>query len=770
MPTRHAVLNRPIDVSEQFQQFENDHFAAMAVEWFDAAARQGELTYQRLRRKPRLAFNQFALPFEETGGWEFPPEYDLSKFPFRIDFVSPRTLRLRISARPTIEDRPSLMLDGPVAEDDSWEVEETGAGVTYRGPHGSVAIQFDPWRLTVRDSRGRTLTQTYRFGDSMCLQNHHPIPFSFVRVAQDLSRMFAASFTLAPDEKLYGAGESFTRLNKRGQKFPLYPTDAHGALTDAMYKPVPMFLSSRGYGMFVHTSAPTTFDFGRDYDEANVIYVGEEVADLFLFLGEPKDVVEQYTAVTGRSPVPPLWSFGLWMSRITYRSEQETREVAAELRERRIPCDVIHLDTGWFETEWQCDYRFARSRFDDAGRMLAALKDQGFRISLWQLPYFTPTNPLWREAVDGGYVVRGGAGGPATDDAVVDFSSRTATQWYQGLLRQVLDLGVGAIKADFGEGAPVHGQYACGRTGWFEHNLYPLRYNKAVAEITEQVTGERIIWARSAWAGSQRYPVHWGGDAENTAGGMAASLRAGLSFGLSGFPFWSHDIGGFVRRSPRDLYRRWMPFGMLTSHSRCHGAPPREPWAYDEAFTDDFRRAVELKYRLMPYIYTQAKISSETGWPMMRALFFEFPEDPTAWFIEDEYMLGDALLVAPLIEQGDRRVVYLPPGLWFDYQTEQIYEGGVWHEIAADEIPCILLVRHGRALPRTAVAQHTGEIDWTNLQLSVYVRYAAHVRMPLCLPDDGELRYVKLNANGGNFTVSADPFDGRVNWTVRQVQ
>ncbi len=410
-----------------------------------------------------------------------------------------------------------------------------------------------------------------------------PVPFSFVRRASDLARRTAAAFQLAHDEKIFGTGESFTRLDKRGQRVNAWTRDGMGVQNEFMYKPVPFFLSSRGYGMFVHTSAPVTFDFGKTFDQHNNIYTGDEQLDLFVFLGDPKEVLSEYTALTGRSPVPPVWSFGFWMSRITYKSEDEVRDVAAKLRQHRIPSDVIHLDTGWFETDWRSNYEFSKTRFRDPARMIADLRRQGFRVSLWQYTYFTPKNELYREIVSKGFHVRNESGGPPFEDAVLDMSNPEAVKWYQAKLAGLLKMGVGAIKVDFGEGAPVNGLYASGRTGLHEHNLYPLRYNKAVADITREVTGENIIWARSAWAGSQRYPLHWGGDAENTDSAMAATLRGGLSFGLSGFTYWSHDAGGFVRRAPRDLYRRWLAWGVLTSHTRAHGEPPREPWEYDEA-------------------------------------------------------------------------------------------------------------------------------------------------------------------------------------------
>jgi alpha-D-xyloside xylohydrolase len=374
---------------------------------------------------------------------------------------------------------------------------------------------------------------------------------------------------------------------------------------------------------------------------------------------------------------------------------------------------VIHLDTGWFETDWQCNYKFAASRFDDPQKMIADLKNDGFRISLWQLPYFTRKNELFPTIVDSRYAVRNDGGSQPYLDAVLDFSNPATVTWYQGLIADLLKLGVGAIKVDFGEDAPLGGVYASGRTGWYEHNLYPLRYNKAVAEVTKRITGDDIIWARSAWAGSQRYPLHWGGDAENTDSAMAATLRAGLSLGLCGFSYWSHDVGGFVGRPSVDLYRRWLPFGALTSHTRCHGAPPREPWEYGEEFEADFRQAIELRYQLMPYIYEQAKQCSAAGHPMLRPLFFEFPDDPGSWLVEDQYLFGGDLLVAPMFNAGPSRRVYLPPGPWVDYQSNRQYDGGQWHEIAPGQIPVVLLVRGGSEIPMIPVAQSTAEMDLT---------------------------------------------------------
>jgi alpha-D-xyloside xylohydrolase len=761
------VLGDPVDVSQEFDKLENDYFVAARIVSFDAATGSGTLEWKRYTRRPTYSFmkvDKGLSPARQNE--EFPTEYDANPVSkFSIEFASPRTIRIRINTSPdALRNEPSLMLAGDPPKDGSWKVEQNEKTITYTSQYGSVTLIKDPWEIQIRDSSGKLLTNTQNKDALHSFAS--PLPFCFVRRITDLGRSVAAAFSLSPDEKIFGCGESFTRLNKRGQKLVLYTRDAMGVQNSRMYKPIPFFMSSNGYGMFLHTSTPVTLDFGQTFDNSNVMFVGEDALDLFAFLGTPKEILSEYTALTGRSPVPPLWSFGLWMSRITYKSEAEVRDVAAKLRQYRIPSDVIHLDTGWFETDWRSDYKFAKSRFTDPAKMISDLKQQGFHISLWQLPYFTRKNALYDEIVKSGYAVRNDAGSVPDEDAVLDFSNPATVKWYQGLLADLLKMGVGAIKVDFGEGGPANGLYASGKTGFYEHNLYPLRYNKAVADITKQTTGDSIIWARSAWAGSQRYPLHWGGDAENTNSAMAAELRGGLSFGLSGFTYWSHDAGGFVDRAPRDLYRRWLAFGVLTSHTRCHGAPPREPWEYDQAFTDDFRRAVELKYSLMPYILAQAKDSSARGFPMLRTLFFEYPNDPTSWLVEDEYFFGSDLLVAPMIEEGAGRKVYLPPGSWIDYQTGKVYNGGQWHQITAGQIPVVLLVKDHSVIPHITVAETTSQLDWNNIELRVFSNDGAEAAGLFSLPQ-GNLQPVKVEASPNGLVVKdKDQLPSNVRWRI----
>jgi alpha-D-xyloside xylohydrolase len=766
---RAQILGDPVDISTRFNQTDQTYFLSARVASFDVGSGMGELQWDRYRRQPSLSFNKFDLPFVRAESDEFPAtEYDRDPvLPFSVDFVSPQTVRLRFSTRfADFPGEPSLMLpNGVVPSGEPWSVSSDSNGTTFSSSSASLRLDLEPFRITLFDADGKVLTRTLRIQDAHTFAK--PIPFSFVRRALDMSRNTAAAFELAHDEMIFGAGESSTRLNKRGQKINATIRDGMGAEAQWMYKPIPFFMSSRGYGIFVHTSTPVTFDFGHDFDQSNLIYTGDEFLDLFVFVGSPKEILSEYTSLTGRSPVPPLWSFGLWMSRITYETEDEVRAVADKLRTLQIPSDVIHIDTGWFETDWRNNYEFSTTRFSDPAGMISDLRQEGFHISLWQLPYFSQKNSLYDEIVEKGYSVTNAGGRLPFEDAILDFSNPDAVTWYKNKIKGLLDLGVGAIKVDFGEDAPLHGVYHSGRTGWYERNLYPLRYNKAVSDITAEVTGERIIWARSAWAGSQRYPVHWGGDAEITNQGMAGTLRAGLSLGLSGFTYWSHDIGGFTARSPRDLYRRWAAFGALTSHSRVHGVPPREPWTYDEELLDDFRTSIELKYRLLPYIYAQSVESSNNGYPVLRSLFFEFPDDPTSWMIEDQYMLGSDFLVAPFFDDRGSREVYLPPGEWIDYQTGQTYTGEMWHQIDEGEIPIVLMVRSGAVVAHAALVQHTDDIDWHQLSLHVFTTdHETTVSGFVAIPG-GTVGSVEFAPTDTGYRLVADPFAGTVDWTIK---
>lgn len=742
------LMNQPLDMSTDFRDLSNTLFFADHLESFDAKSGEGLVNWKRGHLMPRQAFNTNGAQPRKMRMLDFPfTAYENDpNLKFKIDFVTPRTVRIRMLTTP-VEPKPaaSIMLAKELGRDGSWKVTETNDKIVYSSDYGTIQINKNPWRIVLKDKAGRILSQTAALSDADSTQVKYT-PFCLVKRGSDNARRINPVFTLTADEMIFGCGESATGLNKAGQKVNLFVTDPQGPETDQMYKPIPFFMSNRGYGMFMHTSAPVTCDFGATYIGLNKMFMGDENLDLFVFFGEPKDILDEYTDLVGKPGMPPLWSFGTWMSRITYFSEKEGYDVAANIRKNKYPCDVIHFDTGWFDVDWQCDYKFSENRFQNPQQMLKDLRSQGFHVCLWQLPYFTPKNRYFSELIEKDMYVKNGNGELPYEDVVLDFSNPETVKWYQDKLAGLLNIGVSAIKVDFGEAAPLNGIYASGKSGWYEHNLYPVRYDMAVSEITKKLHNENIMWARAAWAGSQRYPLHWGGDAATTNTGLLGTLRAGLSFGLSGFSFWSHDMGGFVKSTPEDLYCRWIPFGFLTSHTRAHGAPPTEPWLYDSKRVQDvFRKSAEMKYRLMPYVYAQAKECTEKGLPMLRALFVEFPDDPGAWKVDDEYLFGSQILVAPLLESGmTGRTVYLPEGKWIDYQTEKVYEGG-WHRIEAGSLPIIMLVRDGSVLPHLKLAQSTAEMDWSKMSLKVYSADKKQAEGLVCLPADNRIQVVKVD-------------------------
>ena len=752
------------DVSTDFYDLSNTYFFADSLVSFDAAKGEGLVQWKRYRMSPRQAFNLNGYWPVKMQQLDFPDAaYDNDpNLSISLDFISPRCVRIRMLTTPIVprdNEQADPMLSDQFKQRTNatpWRSVSNGTTVAYKTDFGTLELQRYPFRLVLKDKNGRVLTQTRHIIDNDSSQVKL-LPFSFIKRGSDNSRSVNPVFLLSPGERIYGCGESFTSLNKVGQKVHISVTDPQGPETDGQYKPVPFYFSNRGYGIFMHTSAPVTADFGQSYIGAQRLFMADEQIDLFVFFGEPKDILDEYTNITGKSPMLPLWSFGTWMSRITYFSQEEGLDIARQLRKHKIPSDVIHFDTGWFGVDWQCDYQFAQDRFPDPVGMLKQLKDQGFHTCLWQLPYFTPKNRFFPEIIEKNLHVRNADGGMPYEDAVLDFTNPATVKWYQGKILGLLKQGVSTIKCDFGEAAPYNGFYYNGRGGLYEHNLYPLRYNKALFEVIDSFAksplspwrgvggeaGAGIIWARSAWAGSQRYALHWGGDAATNNIGMLGDLRGGLSFGLSGFSFWSHDMGGFVTASPEDIYRRWLPFGFLSSHTRAHGAPPTEPWLISESFTKAFRQAAEMKYKLMPYVYAQAKDCTLRGLPMVRALFVEFPKDPGAWLIEDEYLFGAQMLVAPLMERGNSRNVYLPSGCkWIDYQSGKVYDSG-WHTIETGPIPAVILVRDGSVIPHAPLAQRTDQIKWDQVELKTYKASAQKCTGLLFRPGDTELTVIE---------------------------
>lgn len=522
------------------------------------------------------------------------------------------------------------------------------------------------------------------------------------------------SFECKADECFAGTGERFTKMDLSGHTFFLKNQDGQGVNNRRTYKNIPFYLSSRLYGTFYHTCAHSKLSLA-DVSTRSVEFLSDQaLLDVFLIAGDSvEEILRGYRDLTGYPSMPPLWSFGIWMSRMTYFSADEVEEICRRMRAEHYPCDVIHLDTGWFRTDWLCEWKFNEERFPDPKAFIHRLKEQGYRVSLWQLPYVAEDAEQIDEARRNDYIApltrqqaSEGSNFSALDYAgTIDFTYPAATNWYKGLLRNLLEMGVTCIKTDFGENIHMDARYK-GMPPELLNNLYALLYQKAAYEVTKEVTGDGIVWARAAWAGCQRYPLHWGGDSCSSWDGMAGSLKGGLHFGLSGFAFWSHDVPGFhtlpnFMNSIVDdkVYMRWTQFGVFSSHMRYHGTNKREPWHYP-AIAPLVKQWWKLRYRLLPYLVEQSRKATETGYAVLRALVFEHPEDRVCWHIDDEYYFGDDFLVAPVMNSDDCRDIYLPEGDWVNFFTGERLRGGRWLygvKVPLEEMP--VFVREGAVIP-----------------------------------------------------------------------
>ena len=525
------------------------------------------------------------------------------------------------------------------------------------------------------------------------------------------------SFECKLNECFAGTGERFEKMDLSGQTFFLKNQDGQGVNNRRTYKNIPFYLSSRMYGVFYHTTAHSKLSLAGVSTRSVEFMSDQALIDAFIIGGDTvEEILRGYRDLTGYPSMPPLWSFGVWMSRMTYFSADEVNGICDRLRKEHYPCDVIHLDTGWFKTDWLCEWKFNEERFPDPKAFVQGLLKKGFKVSLWQLPYVAEDAEQIDEARKNNYICKltkqqdsEGSNFSALDYAgTIDFTSEKATEWYKGLLKRLLDMGVKCIKTDFGENIHMDAEYE-NMSPELLNNLYALLYQKAAYEITKDVTGDGIVWARAAWAGCQRYPLHWGGDSCSSWDGLAGSLRGGLHFGLSGFAFWSHDVPGF-HTLPNfmnsvvqdDVYMRWTQFGVFSSHIRYHGTNKREPWHYPN-IAPMVKRWWKLRYKLIPYILRESEKATHSGSTIVQALIFHHPEDNNCWHIDDEYYFGDDFLVAPVMSSDNCRDIYLPEGEWVEFFTGDrfsVSDGGKWLkdiETPLDRMP--VFVRKGAVIP-----------------------------------------------------------------------
>jgi alpha-D-xyloside xylohydrolase len=509
---------------------------------------------------------------------------------------------------------------------------------------------------------------------------------------------------LGVGECVYGLGERFTPFVKNGQVVDLWNEDG-GTSSELAYKNIPFYLTNRGYGVFVNHPELVSFEIASEKVERVQFSVPGESLDYFLIYGPSlKEVLTRYTALTGRPALPPAWSFGLWLttSFTTDYDEDTVTGFIQGMADRDLPLHVFHFDCFWMKEFHWCNLEWDKRVFPDPEAMLQRLKARGLHICVWINPYIAQRSALFDEGMVGGYLVKRPDGDVWQWDkwqagmGLVDFTNPEACRWFGDKLRVLVDMGVDCFKTDFGERIPTDVAYFDGSDPLKMHNYYPYLYNKTVFEVLEEKLGQReaVVFARSATTGSQKFPIHWGGDSTATFESMAESLRGGLSLCLSGFGFWSHDMGGFEHTASADVYKRWCAFGLLSSHSRLHGSSSyRVPWLFDEEAVEVLRFFTKLKCRLMPYLFNAACQAHMVGVPVMRAMILEFPSDPACDTLDRQYMLGDSLLMAPVFTSDGTVDYYLPEGRWTNFLTGQVVEGGRWVRQKHDYLSLPLMVR-----------------------------------------------------------------------------
>jgi len=511
---------------------------------------------------------------------------------------------------------------------------------------------------------------------------------------------------LSVGELVYGLGERFGPLVKNGQSVEIWNADG-GTASEQAYKNVPFYMTNKGYGVFINDPGKVSLELGSEKTCRVQFCVSGEVLEYFIIYGpDPKTILERYTALTGRPAMPPEWSFGLWLSTsfTTSYDEKTVMSFIEGMEERKIPLSVFHFDCFWMRGFNWCDFAWDKETFPDPAGMLSRIKAKGIKICVWINPYIAQRSPLFEEGKQGGYLLKRKDGGVYQADfwqagiAFVDFTNPAAVKWYNGHLERLLDMGVDCFKTDFGERIPEDAVYFDGGDPERHHNFYSYLYNKEVFELLERKRGkgEAVLFARAGTTGGQRFPLHWGGDCESTFEAMAETLRGGLSLGLSGFGFWSHDIGGFEGTPNAALFKRWLAFGLLSSHSRLHGSTSyRVPWSVDEESAEVCRFFAELKGKILPYILKSSKEAQEKGLPVLRAMFLEFPDDPACLYLDRQYMLGPDLLVAPVFSADDTVSYYLPEGEWKQLLTGETIKGGCWRTEKHGYFSLPVLVRPG---------------------------------------------------------------------------
>ena len=638
-----------------------------------------------------------------------------------VTFTAPRENIIRVTVTHFAGKRENAPHFETYEEPVNAVIEENDETVSFTSGKLTARVQKgENWRVDYVAEDGRVLTSSAFRGMGRALD-------------KDTGKTYMSdSLMLDVGECVYGLGERFAAYVKNGQSIDMWNADG-GTASEQTYKNIPFYMTNRGYGIFVEDTSDVSFEVASEkVERVQFSAEGETIVYDVIYGGTPKTVLDGYTALTGRPALMPAWSFGLWLSTsfTTNYDEKTATSFIQGMGDREIPLRVFHFDCFWMKGFNWCDFTWDEETFPDPVGMLKRYHDRGLHLCCWINPYIGQASPLFREGMEHGYLLKKTNGDVWQTDlwqagmGILDVTNPDARAWYCDHLRKILRMGVDCLKTDFGERIPVRDiAYYDGKDPLHMHNYYTFLYNKMVFDLLkeERGEGEAILFARSATAGSQQFPVHWGGDNSASYISMAETLRAGLSMSHSGFGFWSHDISGFEQTAPADVYKRWAAFGLLSSHSRLHGSSSyRVPWLFDEESCDVVRKFTRLKCRLMPYLYGAAVEAHEHGTPMMRPMMLEFPDDPACDTLDRQYMMGESLLVAPVFHADSHVDYYLPDGLWTSLLDGRKVQGGHWQKETHDFLSLPLMVRPGTVLP---MGKHDDrpDYDYTDgLELHVY--------------------------------------------------
>ena len=638
-----------------------------------------------------------------------------------VTFTAPRENIIRVTVTHFAGKRDNAPHFETYEEPVNAVIEENDETVSFTSGKLTARVQKgENWRVDYVAEDGRVLTSSAFRGMGRALD-------------KDTGKTYMSdSLMLDVGECVYGLGERFAAYVKNGQSIDMWNADG-GTASEQTYKNIPFYMTNRGYGIFVEDTSDVSFEVASEkVERVQFSAEGETIVYDVIYGGTPKTVLDGYTALTGRPALMPAWSFGLWLSTsfTTNYDEKTATSFIQGMADRDIPLSVFHFDCFWMKGFNWCDFTWDEETFPDPVGMLKRYHDRGLHLCCWINPYIGQASPLFREGMEHGYLLKKTNGDVWQTDLwqagmrILYVTNPDARAWYCDHLRKILRMGVDCLKTDFGERIPVRDiAYYDGKDPLHMHNYYTFLYNKMVFDLLkeERGEGEAILFARSATAGSQQFPVHWGGDNSASYVSMAETLRAGLSMSHSGFGFWSHDISGFEQTAPADVYKRWAAFGLLSSHSRLHGSSSyRVPWLFDEESCDVVRKFTRLKCRLMPYLYGAAVEAHEHGTPMMRPMMLEFPDDPACDTLDRQYMMGESLLVAPVFHADSHVDYYLPDGLWTSLLDGRKVQGGHWQKETHDFLSLPLMVRPGTVLP---MGKHDDrpDYDYTDgLELHVY--------------------------------------------------